>query len=208
MRLALKNYEDELCEENNEKIKSVIIQRKMLNKPFDVLAKLSGLKKGTVSTIARFYDLVLAGNFNQIALECGDDIDLFSNLVTVCAGLAHMEIPTSFTESCDAAFKKRWGFQTLAEIAEEQSQEKCESGKGSGDKNQDAPIWAQQMLMLQRKIVENQEMLMDTVLPTHKEDAMRQMCANADMIALQLKDCVKALESIKTNTKRKVGTGG
>lgn len=208
MNQALKNYADELEERFNERIKSVIIHRKMLNKTIDDLAKQFEFKKGTVTTIAKFYDLVLAGNFDRIIFECGEDVDLFENLVTVCAEIAHKEIPEGFTEKCEAAFKKRFGLKSLAEIAEEQRQEKRESGKEKVEKNEVAPIWAQQGLLLLRQIAENQVMQMDTVLPTHKEDVMRQMCANADMIALQLKDCLKALESIKTNTKRKGALGG
>lgn len=93
------------------------------------------------------------------------------------------------------------------------------NAKGQNERVASCPVWEQQKLMLLREIAERLSMLtedkttfamlalltdfVNVLIPTAKEDIMKQMNANADSIGLQISDCVKYLDNIRGNTKRK-----
>lgn len=184
----------------------------------------SGISESMLNRLREFY-------FNARQDRTGRNVELYRKnkvgtaLVNAVYERLGKKVPKEFEDLQSAreiakseSMKAAW----TEERKKEQRERIASAYANTKDRNESVascPVWEQQKLMLLRKIDERLAMLtedkttfamlalltefVNVLIPTAKEDIMKQMNANADSIGLQISDCVKYLDNIRGNTKRK-----
>lgn len=195
---------------NNDKVEKikeqleVIIDRCLLSGEMDItVANDLGVSRTYLGGLRRAYTMIKRKSPETVLEWYKNGAITIEAVVAIYESLPaaipqeYIEINNQrYKERCEAA-KRGWetkkaNFAPVAQISNTQT--------AKPDNN--CPLWEQQKLMLLREINESLKTLMDVVIPTHKEDIMKQINANADSIGLQFSDAIKYLDNIRGNTKR------